>query len=249
MEIQKMSPSIFQSYQDFHFFRRVTSDRRYFRSDQSEQFLRAVLNSCSTREWILKKEYPLYRAQIGTDWRTGDLGNQTAYPFSKERMKPLPDRAHEGRLNPKGIPCLYLATSREVAMSETRPAPSTDISVGRFTTINELKVVDCTGKHGNLVGLFEPADGKIDEAVWATIDRAFSEPIVRREDRADYAVTQILGELFKLNNYDGVAYRSQFGEDGFNIALFDLDSAQLEECHVFTTETAQYKFCGPYAGY
>jgi RES domain-containing protein len=244
-----MSSTFFETYQDFHFFRRVTSDRRYFRSDQTKQFLRAVLDSCSTRELVMKKEYPLYRAQIGTDWQIGDLGGPAVYPFSKERMKPLSDRAHEGRLNPKGIPCLYLATSREIAMSETRPAPSTDISVGRFTTSKELKVVDCSRKHGNLVGIFEPDVGKTDETVWATIDKAFSEPVIRREDRADYAATQIIGELLKLNSYDGVAYGSQFAGDGFNIALFDLDSADLEECHVYTTQAVQYEFGGPYAGY
>jgi hypothetical protein len=32
-----------------------------------------------------------------------------AHPL--ERMKPLKDRAQEGRVNPKGIPCLYAANS------------------------------------------------------------------------------------------------------------------------------------------
>jgi hypothetical protein len=181
-----MSGPFFQTYQDFHFFQRVTADRRYFRSEQTDLFLSAVLDSCSSRIWMIKTGFPLYRAQIGNAWQTGDLGEKVAHAYPAERMKPLDDRAHEGRVNPKGIPCLYLATSREVAMSEVRPAPPAYISVGRFETVAPLRVIRCTEKHGKLVGIFEPEDGRIDETVWATIDKAFSEPVLRAEDRADY---------------------------------------------------------------
>jgi RES domain-containing protein len=244
-----MSGLFFQTYQDFHFFRRVTSDRRYFRSEQTDRFLSAVLDSCSSRIWTIEMGFPLYRAQVGNAWQTGGLGENVAYPFPAERMKPLDDRAHEGRVNPKGIPCLYLATSRDLAMSEVRPAPPANISVGRFETVLPLRVIRCTEKHGNLVGLFEPEEGKTDETVWATIDKAFGEPVLRAEDRADYAPTQIIAEMMRINGYDGIAYRSQFDSDGFNVALFDLNSAQLTQCHVYTNTAVQYKFSGPWNGY
>src|ERR1039458_6332974 len=38
-------------------------------------------------------------------------------------MKPKPEKAKEGRVNPKGIPCLHLATHEDTAMSEVRPRP------------------------------------------------------------------------------------------------------------------------------
>jgi hypothetical protein len=65
-----------------------------------------------------------------------------------------------------------------------------------------------------------------DQIVWAAIDGAFAEPVTRTDDTADYAPTQIIAELFRSEGYDGVAYKSAFGEDGFNVALFDLNSAK-----------------------
>ena len=55
--------------------------------------------------------------------------------FAPNRMKPLVNKAIEGRINPKGIPYLYLSTKKETAMSEVRPwigaAIALSIGVGR----------------------------------------------------------------------------------------------------------------------
>jgi hypothetical protein len=227
-DLAKASRPFFQTYQDFHFFKRITTgDRRYFRSEQSEHFLRAILDGCANRILNMEKGNVLFRAQLGHDWRGGDLGDQIPCPYKAERMKPLGDRAHEGRVNPKGIPCLYLASTREAAISERRPGISDLLSVARFETVRDLKIMNFNKKHGALVGLFPPPEGtNIDDTVWATIDKAFAEPIIRVEDRADYAATQIIAELLRINGFHGIAYRSQFDPEGFNVALFDLDDAQ-----------------------
>ncbi len=47
-------------------------------------------------------------------------------PHPLERMKPRKDRAQEGRVNPKGIPCLYVATDAET--DDGNPA------LGRFSS-------------------------------------------------------------------------------------------------------------------
>jgi RES domain-containing protein len=244
-----MSGPFFQTYEDFNYFRRETFDRRYFRSDQTGRFLDAVLASCSSRELTMKKGEVLFRAQLGHDWRLGDLGGKEAIAYSRERMKPLGDRAHEGRVNPKGIPCLYLASTREAAISEMRPGVSAQLSVARLEIVRDLKIIDCNRKVGPFVGLFQPSDDAIDDTVWATIDRAFGEPVIRVEDRADYAATQIIAELFRINNYDGIAFTSQFDPDGFNVALFNLNDAQQTECHIYRTTSVKYSFSGPWGGY
>jgi RES domain len=195
------SGSVFETNQAFHYFRRETFDRRYFRSQQTDKFLSGVLDSCSSRVLTMQKDTVLFRAQLGHSWRAGDLGNQVPYPYSADRMKPLGDRAHEGRVDPKGIPCLYLASSREAAISEMRPGISVHLSVAQFKTLRDLKIIDCNKKHGALVGLFAPPDGaNVDDTVWATIDSAFGEPVIRMEDRADYAATQIIAELVRIND-------------------------------------------------
>jgi hypothetical protein len=245
-----MTAPFFKSHEDFNYFRRETFDRRYFRSENTDQFLAAVLDSCSSRVLLLKEGDVLYRAQLGHDWRTdGPLGGQVPCPFPPERMKPLGDRAHEGRINPKGIPCLYAASTREAAISEMRPGISAQLSVARLEIVRDLKIIDCNRKVGPFVGIFQPPDDKIDETVWATIDRAFGEPVIRVEDRADYAATQIIAELFRINGYDGIAFTSQFDPDGFNVALFNLTDAQQTECHIFRTTAVKYTFNGPWGGY
>lgn len=56
---------------------------------------------------------------VGHEWVLDtSVGRRVRSPHREARMKPLPDQAYEGRVNPKGIPSLYFATTREVAMSE-----------------------------------------------------------------------------------------------------------------------------------
>jgi hypothetical protein len=74
-----------------------------------------------------------WRAQLGHDWREERQDGEVfevQCAHSSQRMKPRRDRAPEGRVNPKGIPCLYLATTKEAAMSEVRPWMGSYISVG-----------------------------------------------------------------------------------------------------------------------
>jgi hypothetical protein len=61
------------------------------------------------------------------------------------------------------------------------------------------------------------------------------------DDIADYVPTQIVAELFKANNFDGVAYRSSLG-DGHNVALFDLDMAELVSCFLFQVKSIRFEF-------
>jgi hypothetical protein len=157
-------------------------------------------------------------------------------------MKPLEDRALEGRSNPKGIPCLYLATNQETALSETRPWMGSLISIGQFKTMRGLSVINCTSDRGPRFfwGEEPPADEREDE-VWAEIDRAFALPITPSDDAAAYAPTQILAELFKANGYDGIAYRSSLGP-GHNVAIFDLGDAELVNCSLFEARRISFKF-------
>jgi hypothetical protein len=77
--------------------------------------------------------------------------------------------------------------------------------------------------------LREPEPEERERAVWRDIDRAFSRPVTRCDDTADYAPTQILAELFRENGLDGVAYGSSLGK-GHNIGLFDVEAAAPENC-------------------
>ena len=150
----------------------------------------------------------------------------------------------DGRVNPKGIPALYLCTNKDAAMSEVRPWLGSLISLGQFEITRDLRVIDCSRYSDRKFRFFleEPTDEKRDTAVWSDIDRAFSKPVTRSDDTDEYVATQILAELFRDTGFDGIAYRSAFGEKSMNIALFDLAVAELRSCQLYEVTQAHLNF-------
>ena len=161
-------------------------------------------------------------------------------------MKPLPDKAYDGRANPKGIPCLYLATRKETALSEVRPWIGSYVSVGQFKILRDVELIDCSRGHKDSSLHFwlqeqEPEPAEREKAVWSDIDWAFAEPMTRSDETADYVATQILAELFKREGFEGIAYKSNFGDDGYNVALFDIDAADLINCGLYKGQQYRYQ--------
>ena len=109
-------------------------------------------------------------------------------------------------------------------------------------------MIDCSHNHGDplfhlFLGRERPLTAEeIEKTVWSNIDSAFAAPIARDDDIAAYAGTQIIAELIKSMGYDGVAYRSNFGKDGHNIALFDIDAARLINCQLHRVDTVRIGF-------
>lgn len=242
----------FQSGQSYWIFaQEVRRGNRYIHSDAAKDFLSTVLETSEERVLPVSSGSVFWRAQLGCKTEPVDQDGKKVrdepVPFSEERMKPLQDRASEGRANPKGIPCLYLATDKETAMSEVRPWLNARISVGEFKTVGTLRLIDCSKHPSGAFAYYEgePEDKKKQMAVWADIDRAFSQPVTPSDQSADYVPTQILAELFKSNGFDGVHYKSALSKNGFNIALFDTNAATMVDCCVCRVEKIQFSFGGP----
>lgn len=181
----------------------------------------------------------LWRAQLGP------VDGKTA--FRPKRMVPLADRAHEGRVNPKGIPCLYCSTEKKTAMTETRPWIGSFVSLAKFVLLRDLTVVDCFSERTWIVPIFsvlagkEPKPAEREKAVWAHINWAFSEPVTRNDDLAGYAPTQVLAETFRSAGYDGIVYGSKLG-GGLNVAIFDLAAAKCTGCDLYSVDAVEPKF-------
>lgn len=238
-------PNTFSHVQQFlEFVKEVSFNRRYLRSAAGDAFLRAVAATCKSRLRRIPKGEIFWRAQLGHDWVVDDdVGRRIRGPHPESRMKPLHDRAYEGRVNPKGIPCLYFATTREVAMSEVRPWIGSFVSLARFRTRQELSVVDCSVFHGEGPLITEaPGPMDIEKAVWTHIDHAFSRPVTRSDNTADYAATQVLAEVFREQGHDGIVYMSAFSAEGCNVALFDLDCAHQIDSSIFEVMNAVFEF-------
>ena len=214
------------SYGDF--FREVTRSNRYFYSADVKDFLSNVLETSRSYEKIVKPGENFWRAQLGSDWIEEGVDDPIQLPLPPKRMGPLEYQASEGRANPKGISCLYLAADKETAMAEVRPWLHSNISVWQFKPVRDLKLIDCSvhSAEGWKFYWKEPDDQKKEEAVWSSIDRAFSRPITPSDKSSDYVPTQILAELFKSDGFDGIFYKSSLS-NGFNLALFDISAATV----------------------
>jgi hypothetical protein len=248
----------FPSCHDFRSFSTsVKRHSRYILEPHAEEFLQAVTETAASRIDTLEAGSILFRSQIGHDWKRQPLnpnepdGDFCEEPigFAPERMKPLKDSAREGRVNPKGIPCLYLADDPDTAMSETRPWIGSQISLAEFKILEDLPILNCPEPKLRTGPIFltpphfrEPEDPKEREnAVWGEIAYAFSEPVTLSDTTADYAPTQILAEAFRKIGCAGIRYKSRLGK-GFSFALFSPESADLINCGVFSTEGVTFTF-------
>ena len=223
-----------RSYTNFE--TNVCQKRRYVWNREVRTFLDTLLATARDRERKLNKGFPLYRAQHGVNYEEHD-DQLVTLAYNQDRMTPQRDRAREGRANPAGIPVLYLATSLQTAISEVRPWIGSEVSVAKFKISRDLKVIDLSVENGELAlkrmewalrhSEKVPSPKVKEQTVWLHVDQAFSRPVSVSDDTADYVPTQILAELFYANGYDALIYRSQFGEEGFNIALFNIEDAEI----------------------
>lgn len=238
-----------RSYQDFA--RGVRRERRYVWEQEVTAFLDTVLATIRERDRTISEESILYRAQHGIVYREDDDGVDIL-AYGGERMKPFSDRAKEGRANSAGISILYLASSEQTAISEVRPWIGSELSVAQFRISRDVKVINLSLGHGQtsfqhlffseLLGEKPVSREKKEEAVWIDIDNAFSRPVTRSDETADYVPTQILAELFCDNGYDGLVYRSQFGESGYNIGLFNVGDAEIINAAPYQVTDIDVKF-------
>jgi hypothetical protein len=205
----------FKSAVDFRNFKQaVRRNLRYVRGTAHEDFLQAVLETSATRRLSpTNKTYfeGLWRAQLGHGLREVEKdGDVYAVPCAhpKSRMKPIPEKVSDGRANPKGITCLYLATDEKTAILEVRPLIGLYVTIAKMEITRPLEIVDCTSAHINMMYRFGVQSiEEVERAVWSDINNAFSEPVERGDDSLDYIPTQILAKLFKCNGPDGIMYK------------------------------------------
>ena len=243
MDLDDPTKPEFASWRSYgNFARYIRRSQRYVWEKEVQAFLDTVLETLKKqdRDVHIPKGKLFFRAQQGIEEGSyiDEDGNElpALYAFNSERMKPLANRAKEGRVNPVGIPVLYLASTEQTAISEVRPWIGTELSLAQFKVVRELRALDLSVLYGKLsighlkikelAGEEAPSPQKKEKTVWIEIDNAFSRPVTPSDEMADYAPTQILAELFRNAGYDAIAYRSQFGEMGYNITLFNVEDAE-----------------------
>ena len=107
----------FKSWRSFWDFNHAVRRKlRYVRAPEHEEFLKTVAETSHSRKVVMKEGFVLWRAQLGHEYREEKQGDEVfeiEAAYSPARMKPLPDKAYDGRANPKGIPCLYPQPARK----------------------------------------------------------------------------------------------------------------------------------------
>lgn len=123
----------------------VKNEARHFLDPERQSFVNAVLSTSEKRATSLDTGTLVWRSQLGykgflLESIEEDYGIETIRvpePYERERMIPKADRASEGRVNPKGIPCLYFSTDDKTAVAESRPWVGAYVSVARFRILRD----------------------------------------------------------------------------------------------------------------
>jgi hypothetical protein len=227
--------------------------------EETREFLRMVLETSRVRCRTIPKGRVLFRAQNQGTWATAPLriGEEeeaieavdvvAAHPL--KRMVPKVEKVKKGgRLHRKGIPCLYLATTANAAVSEIRPWVGSYITLAKFKMLRDCRVVDCS--LNTTISWFlevvrdgvgdprEPDALTKEDGVWGDIGFACSKPVTHDEPPPDYIPTQILADEFRKHGYDGIVYQSLLDDDGLNIALFDVNAAKGTDPCLYRTKSA-----------
>ena len=177
--------------------------KRYFINPSLKIF--DFINDIS--ESTIDQTKPFYRARIGKYKRVEDLG-----------VPPL-DKIIGGRLNPKAISHLYVATLIETAVSEVRPWIGATVSVAKCVPKEMLKIKDFTVDSGNKDAI---NDYK------RVINNHFAVKVDPSNSELDYLATQAVAEYIRDKGYDGIKYFSSTHRGGINITVFNSDKMSIE---------------------
>lgn len=255
---------MFKNYRAYaEFGAHIRLHGRYGLDKKAQTFLSTFRRGLGHRTEVLKRGHILYRAVRGIEECYGEKQESYGYSGVKEdRIFPKRQYAYEGRVNPTGIVVLYLASSHQTAISEIRPWIGEQISIAGLKIKRNLRIANLSKGYGKSwlneisISEFERFDfnkmppEKANNCVWHDIDNSFSRPVTRTDTGAEYAITQILAEAVKSEGFDGLFYKSSFGgETGYNIALFNLDDAEVAHCIPFTIKDVEVRFDRAGAGW
>jgi Uncharacterized conserved protein len=205
----------------------ILEKSRYGFANGTQRFLNYLLETSIDKVRILPSGEKLFRTQRGHDEIEEDY-QLIVLPYKKDRMLPKADKVKNGRVNPVGIPVLYLSDDYSTAIAETRPWLQETISLATFITLRDLRVLDLSNiERSTKFYLNEPKEKEIiNKKIWSDVSNAFSRPVTVDDQEVAYTPTQVIGEYFKIHGFDGICYRSLLG-NGKNYALFDISATEI----------------------
>lgn len=153
-----------------------------------------------------------------------------------DMYNPPPEKAQNGRANPRGISYLYTATTPEGALHEVRP------HIGAVVSVVDLELKDKSLTNiidlRFLPGMISPFDmsDHLEEfskeiPFWRILDAEMSRAIAPHNTDIDYLPIQYLCEYVKLQGFSGIAYKSVVSpnDDNFNVVFFSNQNMSFNE--------------------
>ncbi|WP_264230252.1 RES family NAD+ phosphorylase [Acholeplasma laidlawii] len=157
----------------------------------------------------IPKEHIMYRARVGMKsyvFAKESFPTMTVFtPHNREEICNPPSKfVRQNRFNHEGRSVYYLATDIDTCISELKVLVGEDISIAKFKSIDELKLIDFSIDYQN-IGL---------EAI-----KTICISTVGNDNNTDYILTNYFSDIFKSSGYDGIYYKSSQG-GGKNICCF-----------------------------
>jgi hypothetical protein len=129
-----------------------------------------------------------------------------------------------GRANPIGIPCLYVASDIDTAIAEIRPNKGEKVCVAEFEVDEKIKLVDLRSPRKTVspFDLFEEQIKLLRRYMeyLCRLSEELTLPVLPKSAHLEYLPSQYLCEFIKHCEYDGVIYRSAM-RAGVNYAIFN----------------------------
>ena len=140
---------------------------------------------------------------------------------------PPPDNAAAGRMNPAGIPYLYVALENDTAIAEVQQGVPSTTAIARFRPARMLRVLDFTSIP-ETPSVFDHERLRERELLifLRGFVQAISRPVTKDgREHIDYVPSQIVCEYFACMHesearLDGILYPSAIRAGGSNLVLF-----------------------------
>lgn len=181
----------------------------------------------------------LYRARKSHDKKRLDKQHMGAPP---------PRKSGEGRINAKGVGCLYLATDEDTCIKEIRAGIFETVCVGTFEITKPLRLVNLSKI--NMISPFKNLDNgdianiDINRKFLDDFNNSIRSPQANTDDPLEYISTQYIADYIKSITdedyqrvYDGIEFASTHSKTGRNIVLFE---SSLDKCKCICTNVNCY---------
>lgn len=154
----------------------------------------------------------------------------------REMGCPPPKMTKAGRANPLGIPYLYLCEQPETTLYETRSVFLDKVCIGTFQIERTLNIFDFTSAINPFYAFTEGDISLVEiikrKIVIDAICKDLSKPLRRFDTELEYVPTQVVCEICKMNNADGILFKSSLHPSGINLVLFNPNDAVCKDINI-----------------